>query len=130
MKVFQFLFKRKRLTAIFRFQESICLASCIIFFLIIRYLTFRSFLELYEESEEGSVEVKTVVREMILESLRNVEGGSLKGKTLSEELNWLDHLPDSVYCEKTVLHDVLNDLDRTAIGYLSPEKMSPFFGRV
>jgi hypothetical protein len=97
---------------------------------IFRFLSFRSFLELYLESLDVRAQERDDVTRLIEFSMRSMTGGPRTGATLEEELAELEAFPDSLHVEKSVLKSVLCDLRSTTVWYRSEEDMMPFWGRV
>ena len=99
---------------------------------IFRFLTFRSFLELFRENcvESGDTQDLEAVNELIRISIRNAVGGSIEGLSLEQELALISQLPESLHVEKCVLRSILIDLNRYQIDWLPEDKINPFMGRV
>lgn len=93
-----------------------------------RYLTFRSFVELYIESIESNQEERDLLLDVMEKSKRDKFGNSLSGLTLEEEVKIFELLPDNLYVIKTIFIDILYDLDNSRIPYKSPEKVNLFLG--
>ncbi len=97
---------------------------------IFRFLSFRSFLELYIESLDVRAQERDDVTRLIEFSIRSMSGGPRNGASLEEELAELEAFPEYMHVEKSVLKSILCDLRSTTITYRSEEEMSPFWGIV
>ena len=95
---------------------------------VFRFLAIRTFLELYLESLDARAQDRDDVLALIDLSMRNVQGGSLRGDTLEEELLKLEEMPETLHVEKAVLKGILLDLENTRVKYRAPSEMVPFWG--
>lgn len=98
--------------------------------IMFRFLTFRSFLELFVESCNIDDAELQAVTDMIEMSKRNLNGSSLRGLSLEDELDQIEALPDYLHVEKCVLKSILTDLHNNPIQWRPEGQIHPFFGRV
>jgi hypothetical protein len=103
---------------------------------IFRFLTFRSFLELFVESSEkyicdvNDAELRSNVELLIEMSKRNARGNSLRGLSLQEELEILENMPASLNIPKSIFKSILIDLNSNVVQYRDSDHIVPFIGRV
>lgn len=95
-----------------------------------RFLTLRSYLELYLQSVDPAAEERNEIIRLIEMSKRNAQGGSLLGKTVQEEIQELNSLPEYLYVEKTILQDILQELSACIVSYRPAPEQIPFMGRI
>ncbi len=93
-----------------------------------RFLSFRTFLELYVESLDVRDAERDDVIRLIEFSTRNAAGGPRSGDTLEAELEELETFPAHLHMEKSVLKSILCDLRDTTITYRPDDEIMPFWG--
>ena len=93
-----------------------------------RYITFRSFVELFVESLESNVEERELLLDVLEKTKRDKYGNSYSGMTLEEEIASFEELPVHLHVIKVIFIDILHDLHNSQIEFKPPEKISLFFG--